>query len=233
MTILFFRTIVIYALLSVLLRIMGKRQVGELEVSELVSTLLLSEIASLPIENPEIPFLFALVPILFIFSVEIAITYLKNKWEPLKRLFESRPVFLIVRGELLQDALLEMRISVNELISECRQQGVSDISDIEYAVLEQNGTLSLLLKEEKQPLTADSAEGKSSPTMHPVILDGRIDREILTTLGIEEARLKRICRKNRCKTDEVFLLMLSDSDEYRLIKKKPAPPQKKKRRNSP
>ncbi len=219
LTILFFRTIVIYTLLSITLRIMGKRQVGELEVSELVSTLLLSEIASLPIENPEIPFLFALIPILFIFSIEIIITYLKNKWEPLKRLFESRPVFLIVRGEILQQELLRMRISINELIGECRLQGVSDLSDVEYAVLEQNGNLSLLLKSGKQPLTPDKVAGKADEIMHPVILDGCINRESLQMLGIEDARIHSICKRNRCSPSEVFLLTLADSGEYRLIKK--------------
>lgn len=219
LTILFFRTIVIYTLLSVTLRIMGKRQVGELEVSELVSTLLLSEIAALPIENPDIPFLFGLIPILFIFSIEIIITYLKNKWEPLKRLFESRPVFLIVRGEILQGELLRMRISINELVGECRLQGVSDLSDIEYAVLEQNGNLSLLLKSEKLPLTPDSASGKSDEIMHPVILDGCINRESANILGIEEQKIHAICKRNRCTVSEVFLLTLADSGEYRLIKK--------------
>lgn len=230
MTVLFFRTVVVYVLLSTVLRIMGKRQVGELEVSELVSTLLLSELAALPIENPEIPFLFGLIPILFIFSTEIAVTYLKNKYEPIKRLFESKPVYLIVRGELSQKALLEMRISINELLGECRLQGVSDLSDIDYAILEQNGNLSLLLKDGKQPLTPDTARGESSPTMHPVILDGKLDLELLPTLGIGEDRIEQICRKNRCALSDVFLLTVADDGSYHLIKKDRAKRGKEKKK---
>lgn len=219
MTVIFFRTIIIYILLSVTLRVMGKRQVGELEVSELVSTLLLSEIAAMPIDDPDIPFLYAIVPILFIFAVEIIITYLKNRWEPLKQIFESKPVILMEKGKINQNRLLKMRISINELLSEFRLQGVTDIEDVDYAILEQNGNLAVLLKPDKQPLTPAAVSGETGEPMHPVILGGRLDCERIRSLGITEERILKLCRKNGCKTEDVFLLTLADSGKYRLIKK--------------
>ena len=95
----FARVIIIYFLITLVLRIMGKRQVGELELSELVTTLLLSEIAALPVDDPDIPFSHAVIPMLLIFTLEIVVTYLKTKCNPLKRIFESKPVFIIEKGK--------------------------------------------------------------------------------------------------------------------------------------
>ena len=219
MTILFFRTLLTVSLLFLVLRLLGKRQIGELEISELATTLLLSELAALPIENPDVPLAFAAIPILTIATLEVIISHLKNKLESLKGVFESKPVYLIERGEIRQDALLKTRISVNELISECRLQGVGDLSDIDFAILEQNGQLAILLKSEKQPLTSDSASGKESVTMHPVVMDGKTDPESLRLLGIDEGRIKGICRRNHVAISDVFLLTLAENGAYRLIKK--------------
>jgi uncharacterized membrane protein YcaP (DUF421 family) len=220
MAVIFFRTIIIYILLSIILRVMGKRQVGELEITELVSTLILSEIAALPIDNPNIPISYVLIPTILIFSAEILSTWLKNRWEPLKSIFESKPVILILRGEIKQDILLKMRISINELMSELRLQGVTDIDDVDYAILEQNGQLSLLLREKSQPLTKASLSGEAVGVMHPVILDGKTDSEILRAVGIEEAVIHKICKKNKLAPDGIFLLTVSDDGAYRLVPKK-------------
>ena len=138
------RTVIVYILLSFSLRVMGKRQLGELDVMELVSTLLISELASIPIDDPDIPLLNAIIPILLILSAEVIISTLKNKSEKLKEAIEGKPVYIIYKGKLLQDALRENRISVNELLSEIRTQGIADISEINYAILEQNGKITVV-----------------------------------------------------------------------------------------
>ena len=140
----FIRTIIIYILLSIMLKLMGKRQIGELEVNELVSTLLISEIAAIPISESNVPLLAAIIPIVFICTLEIFLSALKNKWHGLKHVVEGEPVYIIYKGKLLQDALDENRISINELLCEMRIQGIGSISEVYYAILEQNGKLSLL-----------------------------------------------------------------------------------------
>ena len=99
------RTAIIYILLSFELRIMGKRQIGELDVSELVSTLLISELAAIPIDDPDIPLLNAIIPMLFILSAEILLSTVKNKSEKLKRIIDGEPTYIIYKGRLLQSAL--------------------------------------------------------------------------------------------------------------------------------
>ena len=206
MTSIIIRTVIIYILLSLSLRIMGKRQLGELDVSELVSTLLISEIASIPIDDSDIPLLNAIIPILFIVSIEVILSTLKNKSERLKSVIEGRPEYIIYKGRLLQSVLSENRISVNELLSELRTQGIGNINQIEYAAIEQNGSLSLLKKGE-------------SNLAHTIIIDGQVMKKTLQNLGYNETWLKKILRERKAKAEDVLLLTVDDSGDVNLIMK--------------
>ena len=200
------RTIIIYILLNFSLRIMGKRQIGELDVGELVSTLLISEIAAIPIDDTDIPLLNAIVPALLLLSFEIILSTVKNKSEKLKRRIEGEPVFLIYRGKLRQRALDENRLSVNELLSELRIQGAADISDVEYAVLEQNGNMSVVTK-------SDTA------LAHSLIIDGEVIEKTLISMGYDEKWLRTRLEENKIKKSEVLLLTVNDSGDINIIRK--------------
>jgi len=200
------RTVIIYLLLSFALRIMGKRQIGELDVSELVSTLLISELAAIPIDDPDIPLLNAIIPMLFILSAEIIVSTIKNKSEKLKRAIDGEPIYIIYKGRLLQKALSENRISINELLSEMRSQGIGDITEIYYGILEHNGTLSLLKKND-------------TPLAHSVIIDGRVLSEKLTGLGFNENWLNKRLKEDGVKQKDIFLMTVTDKGETNIIKK--------------
>ncbi len=206
----FFRTLLIYFLITVLLRAMGKRQVGEMELSELITTLFLSEIATMPIDDTDIPLFHAIVPILLIFSAEIIITFLKTKWNPLKKIFESKPVYLIEKGKLNQKELAKNRISINELIGELRMQGISALSDVHYAILEQEGKLSVVKKNCGQD---------SSVFYHVLIADGEIDNDAVNRLNMTQDDVKSLCNGRGLSTKEVFLLQKSDNGEVYALKK--------------
>ncbi len=211
MAALFFRTIIIYFLLTAALRIMGKRQVGELQISELVTTLLLSEIAALPIDDPDIPLLHAVVPILLIFSLEIIITHMKSRWNPLKHIFEGKPTFLIERGVLQQDELLRNRITLSEFIGECRVQGISDIFDIYYAILEQDGKLSVM----KRAQNGETERGIA----HLLIIDGEISREAVKRLQLTDLDIEQICKEEGAEIKDFLLLQRDDTGSIKSIKK--------------
>ena len=206
MTSIVIRTVIIYVLLSFSLRIMGKRQLGELDVSELVSTLLISEIASIPIDDPDIPLLNAIIPILFIVSVEVILSTIKNKSEKLKSIIEGRPEYIIYKGRLLQSVLSKNRMSVNELLSEMRAQGVGNIDQIEYATVEQNGSISLLKKGD-------------SELAHAIIIDGRVMKETLTHLGYNEIWLTKRLNENNAKNKDVLLFTVDDRGKINVIMK--------------
>lgn len=201
----FTRTIIIYLVLTVMMRIMGKRRIGELEADELVSALLISEIAAMPIGDQNIPLLNAIIPIIFVCAIEVALSAIKNKWGALKRVVEGESVYIIYKGRILQDELEKNRLSINEIVGEMRVQGVSDISEVEYAILEANGKLSIIKKSEMQSYG------------HILVIDGRINDKELKRLGYN----RRWLEKNIGESDisSVFLFSIQDSGEKHIVLK--------------
>lgn len=199
------RTVIIYLFLSFSIKIMGKRQIGELETGELISTLLISEVASLPIDNPDIPLSSAIFPILLIISMEILISFIKNKSNKLKRIIDGEPTFIIYKGRLNQNVLEENRISINEVLSEMRVLGVGDIAEVEYALLEQNGKLSVLKK-------------SSDNLAHTLIVDGEVNEEELKALGYDSQWLDARLKECGTRASEVFLMTVDDSGSINIIK---------------
>ncbi len=204
MAAIFIRTIIIYLLLSFSMKLMGKRQIGELDVGDLVSTLLVSELAAIPIDDPKIPFLNAIVPILFIVSLEIILSSLKNKSNRIKKYVEGQPAFIIFQGRLLQETLRENRISINELLSEMRIQGIGDIGDIEVSTLEPNGKISILKKENARGAIA-----------HPLIIDSEINQNELRLMKMTENDLSPLLGGR--KIESVFLMTLDGSGSANII----------------
>lgn len=206
MTSIVVRTVIVYSILSFSLRIMGKRQLGELDVGELVSTLLISEIASLPIDNPDIPLLNAVIPIFLILSIEIILSTIKNKSEKGKKLIEGKPQYIIYKGRLLQNVLSDNRISINELLSEMRTQGVGDIEEVFYAALEQNGSLSIIKKGD-------------TPLSHAVIIDGNVLEESLKAHGYNKNWIENQLKRNNAKINDIFLMTVNDHGKTTIILK--------------
>lgn len=199
------RTLIIYVFLSFSIKVMGKRQIGELEIGELISTLLISEVAALPIADPDIPLSSAIFPIIFIISLEILVSFIKNKSEKMKRIIDGEPAFVIYRGKLRQRVLRENRISMNEILSELRVLGVGDILEVDYAILEQNGKLSVL-KKEKDRLA------------HTLIIDGEVNERALSALGYDKEWLSKNLNKKNCKEGDVFLMTVDDNGNINIIK---------------
>lgn len=221
MTTILFRTLIIYALLILAMRLMGKRQIGELEVSELVGTLILSEIASMPIENQEIPVSFALIPIITITTIEIIMSVVLIKFPKLKTLISTRPSTLIEKGVINQRELSRVRISTEELIGELRQQGISDITEVNYATLEQNGKISVIPKAEYRSATPSDLGIKPPEPgiMHILVSNGYINDYNMKKHNKDLAWLKQKSAEHHCSTDQIFLLLVDDSDNVCLIPK--------------
>ena len=200
----FIRTIIIYLLLSFSMKIMGKRQIGELDVGDLISTLLISELAAIPIDDSNIPLLNALLPILFIVALEIIISSLKNKYSAFKKYAEGVPSFIIFKGRLLKETLKENRISINELLSEARVQGIFDIKEIDYCILEANGKISISKK-----------QNASGNVAHPLIIDGQINKSELRLMEMSENDLSSYT--NGTDTKKIFLFTLDDTRAPNII----------------
>lgn len=215
------RTMIIYALLLIAMRLMGKRQIGELEISDLVTTFLVSEIASLPITDPELPLSRAIIPTIVLLSFEVIISFMISHFPKLKYIFTVRPSTLIYNGELRQKAMSDARLSFDELFCELRRQGVDDISKIKYAILEQNGTITVIQNAKYQPPSAEQLhiKAKDSGIFHIVIDHGCVNAHGISLLGLSEKSLTDDLQKKGLDVSDVYLMMINDVGDQKIIPK--------------
>lgn len=221
MTNILLRTIIVYVFLLIIMRLMGKRQLGELEVSELVSTLLLSDIAALPITDQKIPLIHALIPIIVITTFEITLSVVLTKIPRLKNIVSSRPSTLIKKGVIDRKEMVRNRISIDELFSELRQKDISDLSEVEYAILEQNGKLTVIKKKEYEPICAKDLGIIKDETgiVHIIIADGQIDRHGLKALKKDSQWLNNYLKSKKLSLQDIYIMTMDDSNKITIIKR--------------
>ena len=215
------RTFIIYGVLVGALRLMGKRQIGELEVTDLVTTLLISEIASLPITNHEIPVLAAVIPMITLLVLEVLSSWILVRFPRLRGLVSATPTVIIQHGRLNQTALRELRFSVEELMSEIRQQGLTELSQVECAILEKNGKLTILPKAQFAPLTAELLKLKppQDELMHIVYCNGVYSKKGLGLIGKDRDWLDRQLLRRKLDPAELFCVTANESGKLFWLKK--------------
>ena len=215
------RTVLLYFLLILGVRLMGKRQIGQMQPSELVTTILLSELITAPILDSDIPLAGAVIPFLLVICAEIIVPWLASRYPTAKRLVDGRPSMVIHDGIIDQSELLRLRMSVDELLGNLRLKGVGDVSDVQYAFVEQNGQLSVLLRAGVSPVTVDDLG--LSPVRrgiaHPLVVQGQISDFHLSQLGHDRAWLMRQLTERGCGLDQVLLFSLDDDGNFHLVKK--------------
>ncbi len=216
-----FRTVIIYLLLIIAMRVMGKRQIGELEVSDLVTTFLLSEIASLPISDSDLPLSHAVIPIIVLLALEVVISILLSRCPRMKRVLSARPSTLIKDGEINQRAMNDARLSFDELFSELRAQGIDDISELKYAILEQNGSITAIQKAKYQVPNAEQLhiKTKENGIFHVIVERGVINRHGLDALGLSERWVHDTLAKKGFLMSDIYLMMINDGEDMKIIPK--------------
>ena len=213
----FFRTVILYLLLIVGLRLTGKRQIGELEPIELVLTMLLSDLASVPMQDFGIPLVNGVIPIITLLAMSMLLSCLSLRSVRFRTLICGEPALTIRDGQLQQAAMRHNRLTLDELFEELRTQGVTDIRDVKYAVLETGGQLSVLLRTAAQPATPRQMDLHCEddvflPTV--IINDGRLLRDNLRRAGRDEAWLHKQLREKGVHTPtQVFLLSVDEQGE--------------------
>ena len=223
----FMRTLTLYFLIMLGLRLTGKRQIGELEPSELVMTMMISDLAAVPMQDFGIPLLSGLVPILTLLALSLLLSQLSLRSLRLRTLLCGTPVVLIRRGQLQQSAMRKNRFTIDELMEELREQGISRIEDVKYAVLENSGQLSVFPWTAQKPPTAEQLGlDLEDDAALPVVLinDGRVIRRNLTACGRDEAWLrKQLSREKVSSPREVFLLTLDEQGQVLCVRKEREP----------
>ena len=214
MAIIFVRTVILYFAILISMRIMGKRQLGEMEISEFIVAALIADLAATPLQDIGIPLLNGLVPIIIMFCFEIIIAGLNMRSVKLRKLTYGRPELIIRDGRIIREAMRKNRFTLDELMQELRAQGLTDTAQVEYAVLETNGQLSIILKSGDQPVTASQmgVDGDDVSYAHIIINEGRILDNNLRLLGRDRRWLAgELKRQNFKSADEVYVLTLSEN----------------------
>ena len=200
---------------------MGKRQIGDMQPNELVVTLLISEIAAIPLQDMDQPVFIGVVAIFSLVIIEIFISILSMKSNFIRKIVNGKSVIIIKDGVIDQKAMKSVRMTVFDLIELLRSQEVFDISSVLFAVLEVNGSLSVLLKNQYKPLTAEDVkiEKDDGSLPLPVISDGKIISQSLEFLNLNQKKLAKILQKNKIKSKDVFLMMIDGNGKDTIIKK--------------
>ena len=213
-TTLAYRTIIMFAIILVTMRILGKRQTGQLELNELVAAIMLSELAVSPITNPDHTLLHGIIPIAVLMGGELIISYTCMKSVRLRRFIMGRPSVVIQNGQINQNEMRRNRITLTELTEQMRTHGVTDISTVKYGILEINGTLSLLPYAAHSPAThaAHQLETKDNGLPVIVVSDGRVLDENLKLLGLERRWLDKELKKRGAKDHKQVYLFSVDEN---------------------
>lgn len=214
------RTVILYIFVTIGIRLMGKRQIGEMQPNELVVTLLISEIAAIPLQDTSKPIIDGVVAIFMLVILEIIISVISMKSFFVRKIMNGKSAVIIKNGVVDQKAMRNVRMTVIDLVELLRGQNVFDISTVAYAVLEVNGNLSVLLKSSDQPATSGDLGVKKEEAALPlpVISDGRLIKQSIKALEISEAEIKEKLKANKTEIKDVFLLSMDRHKNFTLIK---------------
>ena len=209
MPVILIRTVLLYGLVIFAVRLMGKKQLGELQPSELVTTILISNIATLALEDPDLPMLSGVIPILAIVCLDVFVTVLSLKSDRIRRAVTGSPRVLIRNGEIDQKEMKNLRYTIQDLMEAMRDSGIFEISKVQYAIAETTGKINFF---QKQP------EQSGNPPVLAVS-DGITDNDALVEAGLDERWLRKVLFEKNIPLSKVFLLTADETGNYYLVEK--------------
>ncbi len=225
MFIVFFRTIILYVFVVITMRLMGKRQIGELQPFELVITIMVSELAALPMQNAGIPIIHGIIPIITLLTLQVMLSEIQLKSDKFRSLIDGRPSILIKNGKVNIDELKNQRLSINDLLEELRIKGELDISEIAYALIETDGQMSVINKYQYDTVKRKDLNIKEEQISLPVLLicNGEIKKDGLDYYKKDKKWIQDILIKNNINSEkEVFIALMDSKGEffYQLMKER-------------
>ena len=215
------RTLVLYFAVICAVRLMGKRQLGEMDPAELVVTILVSDLAAVPMQDLGIPLFFGLVPIAALVTLEVLLSILSLKSRFFRRLLNGQPAIIIRKGQLDLSKLRQLRLTTEDLVVALRKQSVASVSDVKYGVIEPDGSLTIVLYPQQQPVTAEMLGITPKDTGLPLVVvsDGKMVPRSLELLHLSPADIERRLKNQSIAVEDVFLMTLDDCGNTFLQKK--------------
>ncbi len=215
------RIIILYVFMIFIMRVMGKRQIGQLQPVELVITLMISEIATNPIENPDEPIYIAMVSVLILTLLEVSVSFLSLKFIRLRSVLQGHSIVVIRNGVVDKKQLKRLRYTIDDLLETLRQKDVFDISEVQYAIVETDGTLSVLLKPENRTATVKDVGAKADNKGLPrvIISDGRMISSQINKCNMSQTEIEKILKNKHLERKQILLLTVDENKNINIIKK--------------
>lgn len=215
------RSIIIYLLVFLSMRIMGKRQIGELQPTELVVTIIIAEIAIIPMQDNDLPLINSIIPIGILIAFEIIVSVIALKIPKFRGIIEGNPIIVIKNGKIDYEELKRLRMNIDDIIEALRQKEIFYVEEVQYAIVETNGQLSVLLKTEYSPITVGMTNltPKSKGFPHSIISDGKVMKNELKAIGWDEKKLKKILDKNGVEINNILLMTSDSASNYSIMQK--------------
>ncbi len=211
-----FRVFVLYLLVILVMRIMGKREIGQLQPYELAITLIISELVTLPMENNSIPLISGIIPVFAITLAQLSLSYLTTKQQWIQDFISGRYTVIIENGKMIQKNMIKQKYNITELLEQLRMNGIAKIDDVQYAILETSGQLSVILKAPKQPVTAEQmlvlTEYEGLPVN--IILDGKLVKENLESAKLSVKDVEKRLKEDNLSIADVFYASINAKGEY-------------------
>lgn len=214
MAIAIIRTLILYAAIIISLRIMGKRQIGELEPAELVVAVLISDLAAHPLQDIGTPLLYGLIPVLTLLCCEVLMSGMIVKSLKFRAFVCGKPSFIIQKGQIIQEEMKSNRFTLDELSEQLRKKDITDISTVKYAILETDGSLSTLLYSDQLPVTPKQMRVQADDNGYPVMIinDGRVLKDNLFKMGYNDIWLnKQLSVRKVHEVNDVYLLTVDEN----------------------
>ncbi len=215
------RTILLYAFVILAVRLMGKRQISEMQPSELVITLIVSEIAAIPMQNTSQPLLSGIIPVMVLVALEIAASVLMMKSGKFRKVMCGSPIVVIRDGKILQNEMRRLRLTTEDLCVQLRQQNIFSIEDVQYCIVETNGKVSVLEKPQSRTPSADDLQIKikDNKIETVVVSDGQILDNSLNLCGKSKDDVYKILNSENTRLKDVFLMTLDALGKYNIVQK--------------
>ncbi len=213
------RTIILYLLVVFSLRFMGKKQIGQLEPAELAIAIMISELASIPLSSRDIPLMNGVVPVLVLVCCEVFISWLTLKNVKIRKFVSGQPSLLIENGKLMPETFRNIRFTTDDLMEEMRQNGITSIQDIQYAIMETNGKMSFILKKSASPPTIEDLK-LSIPEEQmpfPILVKGEIYQDNLMRIKKNEQWLSKELEKRHIKDRKEVLLLCANHEKITFL----------------
>lgn len=213
----FVRSIIIYFFLLVAMRLMGKRQLGELQPFEFAITLVASELACIPMGDPTIPIIYGIIPVFTLFIVHILMTKLASKSIRFRKVLNGKPVVVIERGNILPKVMKELNMDTDDLMEALRGKDVFSPADVEYAIIETNGSMTVLQKAQSRPVCPEDMGIKVKPAFMPVtlILEGNfLGNNLAVTDGVTKGKIIKLLEGLNMESKDVMLLLLQGDEVF-------------------